>query len=31
MITGSAAMAKLLPPIAGVASGPNRKSVPAFA
>ena len=31
MITGKAAMAKLFAPIAGVASGPKMKSVPALA
>ena len=31
MITGSAASAKLAPPISGLASGPNMKSVPAWA
>ena len=29
MMTGSAAMAKLVPPISGLASGPKMKSVPA--
>ena len=31
MITGSAAIAKLLPPIVGSASGPKMKLVPAEA
>ena len=31
MITGSAEIAKLVPPISGAASGPKMKSVPALA
>ena len=30
-ITGKAEMAKLVPPISGLASEPNRKSAPAWA